>query len=331
MVYQGNNLWRDLRAGWIQQTLRQLWVAWRKGTTADLVLSVGDHVPQFFALLCGCPVVVFLVSTSSYYEGRLRLAPFSRWFCNRSLTRRVLTRDAFTARDLRSQGMTKACFRGYPIMDFDQAFHPQLQAAAADTTTLALLPGSRFPEAQQNLALMLQLCEVLGRGHPERRWRFLAAVVEGIEIEPLGSLVRAQGWCLGEGWLRSADGGVEVRLMHHAFGSVLGSSDLVVGMAGTAVEQAVGMGLPVVQIVGRGPQFSYAFAESQMRLLGSAVHTVGTVTAGPRELRQAADLIMRLLGDPELRSRCAAVGLERVGRPGGSRRIAETVLQCLSS
>jgi uncharacterized protein (TIGR03492 family) len=330
MVYQGNNLWRDLRAGWIQQTISQLWVAWRQGRRFDLVVCVGDHVPLFFALLTGQPTVVFLVSTSSYYEGQLRLAAFTRWFCQRPLTRQVLTRDAFTARDLQRQGMAKVSFRGYPIMDFARPRGAGSLPRDPAVTTLALLPGSRFPEAQQNLALMLQLCEHLWRMAPERQWRFVAAGVEGIASEPLGSLAREQGWKLKDGWLTKTDGRLAVKVMINAFGAVVNVSDLVVGMAGTAVEQAVGMGLPVVQIIGRGPQFSYAFAESQMRLLGPAVHTVGTRPAGPMELREASSLILRLLAEPELRVRCARVGAERVGPPGGSRRIAETVLACLS-
>jgi uncharacterized protein (TIGR03492 family) len=330
MVYQGNNIWRDLRAGWVQQTLRQLLVAWRHGRRFDLVLSVGDHVPLIFALLTGRPTVVFLVSTSSYYEGRLRLAAFTRWFCQRPRTLRVLTRDAFTAEDLRDQGMVKACFRGYPIMDFTRPGRDVSLARDPAMTTLALLPGSRFPEAQQNLVLMLQLCAQLHRLAADRQWRFLAAGVEGIQEEPLPTLLMEEGWQRRDGVLSTGEG-VEVHLMINAFGAVISVADLVIGMAGTAVEQAVGMGLPVVQIIGRGPQFSYAFAESQMRLLGPAVHTVGTGPAGPRELRQAAVLILRLLDDPDLRAKCVQVGRERVGPPGGSERIARTVLDGLAS
>ena len=117
MVYQGLNLWKDLAAGWLQQSLAQLRVAWREGRRFDLVVSVGDHVPLIFALLTGRPTVVFLVSTSSFYEGRLRLSALTRWGCRRRRVRVVLTRDAFTARDLQAQGLGKARFRGYPIMD----------------------------------------------------------------------------------------------------------------------------------------------------------------------------------------------------------------------
>jgi uncharacterized protein (TIGR03492 family) len=147
------------------------------------------------------------------------------------------------------------------------------------------------------------------------------------ELEPLAASV---GWHLADGVLRSACGHLEVRLLPGALASILAASDLVVGMAGTAVEQAVGFGRPVVQLVGRGPQFSYAFAESQMRLLGPTVHTVGRRPAERGELQEAADLILRLLADADLPARCAEAAVERVGPPGGSRRIAETVLDTLA-
>lgn len=329
MVYQGLNLWKDLAAGWLQQSLAQLWIAWRQGRHHDLVVSVGDHVPLLFALLTGRPTVVFLVSTSSYYEGRLRLSALTRWCCRRRRVRVVLTRDAFTAADLQAQGLAKALFRGYPIMDLPPP-DPALVARQAGSRTLALVPGSRFPEALHNLVLMLRLCRELGAQARDGRWRFLVPLVESRHWQELPALAAPLGWRLADGVLHHADADLQVALLPGALASILAASDLVVGMAGTAVEQAVGFGLPVVQLVGRGPQFSYAFAESQMRLLGPTVHTVGRRPAETADLREAARLIQRLLADPDLPERCAQAGQERIGPPGGSRRIAETVLQCLA-
>jgi uncharacterized protein (TIGR03492 family) len=330
MVYQGLNLWKDLAAGLLQQSLSQLWKAWRLGPRFDLVVSVGDHVPLIFALLTGRPTVVFLVSTSSYYEGRLRLSCLTRWCCRRRRVRVVLTRDAFTARDLQAQGLAKARFRGYPIMDLPPP-DPHQVARQEGTRTLALVPGSRFPEALHNLVLMLRLCGRLAARAGDGRWRFFVAAVESPHWQELKPMATDLGWSMADGVLHSADGALEVQLLPGALPAILAASDLVVGMAGTAVEQAVGFGLPVVQLVGRGPQFSYAFAESQNRLLGPTVHTVGRRPAEADELEQAAGLILQLLADDGLRDRCAQAALERVGGPGGSRRIAETVLEALAA
>jgi len=352
MVYQGWNLWRDLASGWLPQTLVQIRAARRQGRRFRLVLSVGDHVPLLFAWLTGLPTVVFLVSTSSYYEGRLRLSPISRWLCRRSAVRLVLTRDAFTARDLQAQGLAKARFLGYPIMDaLEPSTEPvepvaaSLVASASGPTSaavelspatvpvpIALLPGSRFPEAQANLALMLQLCERLVQQAPQRTWQFEAAVVPGTDGPVLQQQLAALGWQhQGDGWLASRpNAAVRVHLRSDAFAAILRRAQLVVGMAGTAVEQAVGLGKPVVQLVGRGPQFSHAFAEAQMRLLGEAVFTVGERPAGTRELDAACSLILTLLADPDLPQICHQCGVERVGAPGGSAAIAAALLSALN-
>jgi uncharacterized protein (TIGR03492 family) len=322
MVYQGFNLWRDLAAGLVQQTLAQLVTAWRRGRHCQLVLSVGDHVPLAFALLTGRPTVVFLVSTSSHYEGRLRLSPFTRWFCGLRRTRAVLTRDAASARELQAGGLAKARFLGYPIMDVLQPGDPLPPPLAPAATILALLPGSRLPEAIDNLVLMLRLCEQLLQCDPGRCWRFLAAVVPGTGGEALARAVEPIGWRLEQGLLVSGDGRCQVELRSDAFAAILHASQLVLGMAGTAVEQAVGLARPVVQLVGRGPQFSYAFAEAQSRLLGPTVWTVGSRPAGPAELAAAAALVLELLADPALPGRCRQAALERVGPAGGSLRIA---------
>lgn len=346
MVYQGFNLWRDLAAGWLQQTIAQLRAAWRQGRRYELVLCVGDHVPLAFALLTGRPTLVFLVSTSSHYEGRLRLSPFTLWYCRRRSTRAVFTRDLASALELQSRGLAKARFLGYPIMDalaetapLSATLKPTAVAPATDgcaaaaaaaaaqaAAVLALLPGSRLPEAIDNLVLMLRLCELLQGRQPQRSWRFLAAVVPGTVGADLARAVQPWGWRLEEGLLIAADGRCVVELRSDAFAAILLASQLVLGMAGTAVEQAVGLARPVVQLVGRGPQFSYAFAEAQERLLGPTVRTVGRRPAAAEELAAAAELVLELLSDPAVPERCRQAAQERVGPAGGSRRIAAALL-----
>jgi len=101
-------------------------------------------------------------------------------------------------------------------------------------------------------------------------------------------------------------------------------------MAGTAIEQAVGLGKPVIQIPGRGPQFTYRFAEAQMRLLGSSVQTVGRGPAGEAELRLAAAWVERILSDPTYRQECQRNGQERVGRGEGAWGIARALQQLIA-
>jgi len=101
-------------------------------------------------------------------------------------------------------------------------------------------------------------------------------------------------------------------------------------MAGTAVEQAVGLGKPIVQIPGPGPQFTYLFAEAQTRLLGDSVTTIGTRPATAKTLTCAAAKIDEILDDAQYLQRCRENGRERVGEPGGSMAIAHKIVEALN-
>jgi uncharacterized protein (TIGR03492 family) len=85
------------------------------------------------------------------------------------------------------------------------------------------------------------------------------------------------------------------------------------------------LGKPVIQIPGCGPQFTYRFAEAQMRLLGNSVHTVGKGAAGTTELRLAAELALRLMDDRDYLYQCQRNGQERVSKGGGALGIAQVL------
>ena len=94
-------------------------------------------------------------------------------------------------------------------------------------------------------------------------------------------------------------------------------------MAGTATEQCVGCGKPVVTLVGQGPQFNQAFAQAQENMLGSdSVKLSRTV----EEVRCNLQAVLMDEGQIE---RARVNGRERMGGPGASRAIAEKVLSSL--
>jgi uncharacterized protein (TIGR03492 family) len=137
-----------------------------------------------------------------------------------------------------------------------------------------LLPGSRLPEALENLKLMLQMLEQLPpQASP---WPMRAALVRELSAEALRELARAQGWQWvgqeAEGAAGNPTGeyaspalfktvrsvriekaGLQLELCWGQFSQLLASSQVVVSMAGTATEQAVGLGKPVLQLAGHGP------------------------------------------------------------------------------
>ncbi|WP_338430126.1 lipid-A-disaccharide synthase-related protein [Synechococcus elongatus] len=320
---------RDLAKGLVLLSLQQIAAIWRQRQQFKLVVAVGDIVPIALAGLTGRPFVAFLVSTSSYYEGRLRLPWLTQRLLRSRRCQQIFCRDAFTATDLQSRGFSKAIFCGYPIMDTLQPCGVDLKLPT-DRPLIALLAGSRLPEAIANLKLQLQLCQRLARLGD---FTFAAAIVPAIAATQLQAIATDLGWQFdGRDRLLTSVGDrrVEVLCRSDAFAEILQASQLVVGMAGTAVEQAVGLGKPVVQIIGEGPQFTYRFAEAQMRLLGThSVQTVGTTTAQPADLEQAAQVIVQTLQDPNHRDRCQRNGQERVGSAGGSAAIAAQILSVL--
>ncbi len=319
------NLVRDLFAGLFALTWGQVRAVRRFAPSCDLLFATGDVVPILFARITGRPFMVFLVSTSSYYEGRAKLPWLAVWGMRSRQCQAVFTRDAYTARDLQQRGMAKAQFCGYPIMDVLTPTGKPLNLSP-DQPMVALLPGSRLPEATENLILLLKLCQYIGQRQP---MQCVAALVPNLNESQLAVMADQQGWS-HQPHQALTDGTTTVTYHRNAFPDILAHCDVVVGMAGTAVEQAVGLGKPVVQIIGKGPQFTYPFADAQMRLLGESVTTIGNRPATEYLLIQAAETVVDIINNPAYLHRCRQNGQARVGPPGGARALARQIQAYLS-
>ncbi|TRU93301.1 MAG: hypothetical protein EWV76_00585 [Microcystis novacekii Mn_MB_F_20050700_S1] len=321
IIYTNSFNWiKDIGAGLIGLTIKQIRAAFKVSKDCDLLIAVGDIVPIAIARLTSRPFVAFIVSTSSYYEGTIKL-PLLTELCLRSdKCLRVFTRDKYTATDLQNRGIKKAIFAGYPIMDVLTPTGKDLELDS-QIPMIALLAGSRLPEALSNLALQLQVCEEIVKIKP---MQFRAAIVPSIRETDLENLAKQEGWhYLGVGKLEK--NGAKVCCYRDAFADILHHCDACLAMAGTAVEQAVGLGKPVLQIPGFGPQFTYPFAEAQMRLLGESVITIGQKPTQVNLFKNAAVKIIDILADSRYLHRCLENGKIRVGESGGSRKIAEEI------
>ena len=307
----------------LQQLIRLL----RRAHSIDFIVVVGDVIPVIAAWLSGCPVATYLVAYSSHYEGRLRLP----WPCGQLLaTKRfkaVFSRDQLTATDLSQQLHRQVSFVGNPFMD------PVLSATAPTKTTdprLGLLPGSRRPELEDNLRLLLAMVEQLPT---DQKLRIDLALVPSLDDDTLRTLAQRSGWQLSKGQLhRDHTQTIEVR--RDAFQTVLQHSDLLICMAGTAAEQAIGLAKPVLQLPGRGPQFTEAFAEAQRRLLGPTIFCAQGEAGSRINLEASAQLTLQLLkriqSDQHLQRQCRDEALRRLGKAGGGLRMA-TAIHALTS
>lgn len=320
------NLVKDLWSGLIKLTWLQVQAVLKYSQDCDLLIAVGDIFPITVAFVTRRPFVAFIVSTSSYYEGRLKLPWITQWCLKSPKCQQIFTRDAFTAEDLQQQGLKKAIFAGYPVMDVLSRTGTDLDLDKNYQPLIALLPGSRLPEALNNLGLLLNICEEIAKIRPIQ---FRVALVSSITEDELYILAQKIGWVyLESGKLikrTEKDNVIIVRCFYNAFADILYECDLVLGMAGTAVEQAVGLGKPVVQIPGYGPQFTYRFAEAQMRLLGLSVSTVGKKPNEPNLFRHTAQEVIKILHNPDYLHSCVANGKERMGEKGGSEEIARQI------
>jgi uncharacterized protein (TIGR03492 family) len=325
----------ELIQGQVLYLLRRLVLFFREVPRADLVVVIGDVIPVLAAWLSRRPVVTYLVAYSSHYEGRLRLP----WPCGACLASprflQVFSRDAFTAADLTAQLGRTVRFLGNPFLDRAlEAADPLGGASAAQR--LGLLPGSRLPEALRNLDLMLQALARLPEPltHPPRLGLH-AALVGDLQLEQVHRLAVPLGWrpdIHDVQLLRHGD--LCLHLHWGRFAAVVQQSDLLLSMTGTAAEQAVGLGKPVLQLVGFGPQFTPSFAEAQRRLLGPSLFCSDGEPGSEASLDGTARLAAELLDElrrPQLAERCRVNGRERIGGPGGAARMATEIERVLDA
>jgi len=151
---------------------------------------------------------------------------------------------------------------------------------------------------------------------------FLAAIAPDLDLEILTKLLVQKGWFqLGDHIFTQHQ--AKLRLVTKGFGDCLHQSHLGLAMAGTATEQLVGLGKPVITIVGKGPQFTRSFAQDQARLLGQSIFLVDTPT-------QVAEAIAQILANPDCFNIAIDNGKERMGTDGASKRIAAYMAKMLN-
>lgn len=315
-LHSFHNLRRDLRAGLLGNSAGQLRDLRR--FPADAVIVTGD----LWALTLSLCVKVqpgrrFVLQPLVSLDDPVPLTGPNRLFMERitlperllqrRFTRRVWTRDAATAAELRRLGVSQAIFSG----SFLEPVAPPAPGNAEAASRVLLLPGSRS-WAEAALGLMLEAARLL----PGVRFS-VAWVAE--------TLPAPDGWTVEEGRevLLRRDG-VTVTLKRGAFRELLGASDAVLGTSGTALEEAAASGRPCLTFALPG-RHSEAFLKNQARILKGALHVAPDSGAGT-----LSSLLLQLLRDPALRLAAARAGERLAADAGGTARIAEEIAALLS-
>lgn len=359
----GRQLVRDVQGGLVQLTLSQIkavrnWVRFQASGNegATIILAVGDIVPLLFAWVSGANYAFVGTAKSEYYlrdefgpHQRRSLfnsfegwsgsdyLPWERWLMMNSRCKAVFPRDSLTTQTLQKWAIP-AFDLGNPMMDqldavtsrtFYSSNNPERQEARL--LTIILLPGSRPPEAYANWQKLMVAVAALCDTFAERSLLFLGAIAPSLSLKPLcQNLVDANFIQVSSESpfpdpkaLTFEHKNARLILSQHAYNDCLQLADMAIAMAGTATEQFVGLGKPAITFPGIGPQFTYAFAEAQTRLLGSSLILV-------EQPSQVADAVQSLLRDSERLQLIAKNGFCRMGKPGAARRIAACLLERLS-
>lgn len=324
---QWDAVMKDLRAGLLRQFRRQMAFVRSRRHAVDRVIAVGDVLAGWVAgrSVPDKPLVFVPTAKSEYIDGHSRL---EAWWMRRCC-QHVFPRDERTAAALRRAGVT-ATWVGNLMMDaMTMTGEPIVDDAGGPV--IALLPGSR-DDAYVNLSSLAAVLErvadstgdSVGRGAADVPSGDgpvgLVPVAPGLDIGRAASVLKDRGWTMTEpeqGMLRK--GAASIQLLTDVFGDVLAAADVVVGLAGTANEQAAGLGKPVVAFPGPGVQFGPRFLRAQRLLLGDAL-----AVAPPSPEAVAAE-VRSILADAARRERMAGVGRERMGPPGAAHRMAEAI------
>jgi uncharacterized protein (TIGR03492 family) len=264
--------------------------------------------------------------------------PWECWLMSRDRCQAVFPRDGLTTEILQQRAIL-AYDLGNPMMD---DLTTKSKPRKADELAVLLLPGSRMPEAIRNWQQILIGVWSVIKTLSQVQLNFKAAIAPALDLKSFTISAVTQGWRVtsrGEKTVMltqnksiltkseeapSFYGGVSLTLTQEHNREFFKQADVAIAMAGTATEQFVGLGKPVVIFPGEGPQFTYNFAEAQARLLGCAILLV----ENPGHSGKA---IARVIDDEPLLKQIIFNGKRRMGEAGAAKRIAECLHKTLLS
>lgn len=256
---------KDIAAGLFSQLSATRKCIKRHATNASLVIAVGDVFCLWMAAHGHKTPIYFLPTAKS---DTFMPHTFLERHLIKRLAKRIYTRDALTAEGLANHGLP-AKYLGNPMMDgLWQTQKPPV--FIEKKPVVALLPGSR-EEAYPNLVYILQLAHRLQEDHD---CHLVWAKSPELSLSKFITYYPKNMWTFGPHgeWIRDSHGMV-VHVVSH-FPDVLAVADVVIGLAGTANEQAMYLGKPVFAFEGFGPQSTLRRFHEQKALMGGALNLV---------------------------------------------------------
>lgn len=314
------NLLKDIKAGLLSSTYKQIRTLRKAKNKYNLTIIVGDvYILLLTGLFKGGNIIFFPTAKSEYIDGHYEIEKY----IIKRYTDIVIPRDEKTTRALKDYGIN-AEFHGNLMMDCFEIQNINFNLKE-ESEKIGILPGSR-KDSYENMLDFIKVIEELEK-LSDKKYDFLTAVAGNFSREKLIDKVKKLNWSSikkeGENiklQLNSPSGLSQIHIIYNAFGDVLNQAKIFLGMAGTANEQAAGMGKPVITFPGTGAQFDFEFAADQKRLLGEGVKFVD------RNFKDIAYALIELLEDEKEYEKRSKAGQKRMGDRGAIDKISKLLL-----
>jgi len=312
-----NNLFaliKDIKAGLVRLTLEQIGIL--KKSSFDLIICVGDRYPVILAGLFTSSPLIFVAIAQSVYGSGYSL--FERLLM-KDRVNMVFPRDVGTDIALNKWGISSR-FVGNPMMDTFpiQSCNIDIPACAG---VITILPGSRS-EIWYNVKISLSVCRRIYSLN--REIVFLMALSGRVLLEEFYEYIFKEGWNFSEDKdvinLVHTDG-TEVKMSQKYFGYMINRADAVLGLGGTANEQAAGLGKPVVTFWSPERQVRPSFMKHQKSLLGDSLIIVSS------EPEILSEKLLKLIKNPLKARELGQVGISRMGGRGGGNKIVDYIIE----
>ena len=317
---------KDLGSGLLGSLFRQIMILRNESKRTQLVVCMGD---VFLAALCG----IFVGKPIIYIDGpnsiRIReYYPIEKWILKK-FCKKVFVQDEATAEFLRRSDIP-GLYAGTWVMDYVNLTGEDF-GIDKHKIPIGILPGTR-EEAYHNLLLILKVIDSMAKTAQENE-KPIGLVAFALDRARLKQKLSSTQWNYQETDPKEKGKGITAKIVAPSnttvliaegkFGDVCKSSKLIIGMAGIANEQAVGLGTPVVAFPGRGPQTTLRRWKEIHHITGDSM----AILSGKAE--EIARKTWEILRDPVRLKEMSRTGLESKKDQGGIRRISDLIIKTL--
>ncbi|MBH37604.1 hypothetical protein CL658_01045 [bacterium] len=247
----------DIKAGLINHIRSQIKTI-KAIQDNTITIAVGDVFCLWLASFNKTPTFFLPTAKSDHFMPHSMIERY----LIRKLAKHSFPRDKQTA-DSFIQHKLPASFFGNPMMD---SLHTtkKIIENPNNLPIIGLLPGSR-KEGYANLNYMIQLCEQCHKNNPQTI--FACALPHTLDIQ---IIVQETQWAYDpqSKYLTSPNNSCHIYITPH-FKELINQATCIIGLAGTANEQALHLGKTVICFEGFGPQSSLKRFKEQQQLMGN--------------------------------------------------------------